>query len=50
MLFLPREEGQGMVEYSLLLVLIAVVIIATLALLGPQVAQLFTRVTDALSP
>ena len=25
MLFLPREEGQGLVEYALILVLIAIV-------------------------
>ncbi len=27
MLFLPREEGQGMVEYALILVLVAIVVI-----------------------
>ncbi|MFN2271982.1 MAG: Flp family type IVb pilin [Anaerolineae bacterium] len=47
MLFLPREEGQGLVEYSLILILVAVVIIVALTLLGTQIADLFSRVTEA---
>ena len=35
MLFLPREEGQGLVEYALILVLVAIVVIAILLLLRP---------------
>lgn len=49
MLFLQREDGQGLVEYALVLVLVAVVVIAILTLLGPQIANVFSRVTDALS-
>ncbi|MCL5950812.1 MAG: Flp family type IVb pilin, partial [Chloroflexi bacterium] len=37
-MYLPREEGQGLVEYALILVLVAVVVIAILTLLGPQIA------------
>lgn len=48
MLFLQREDGQGLVEYALVLVLVAVVVIAILTLLGPQIANVFSRVTDAL--
>lgn len=33
--FFRDEEGQGLIEYALILVLIAVVVIAILALLGP---------------
>lgn len=39
-----REEGQGMVEYGLILVLVAVVAIAGLIIMGPKVAALFTAV------
>jgi pilus assembly protein Flp/PilA len=45
-MFLPREEGQGLVEYALILVLVAVVVIAILALLGPQIANIFSKVTS----
>lgn len=49
MLFLPREEGQGLVEYALILVLIAVVVIAVLALLGPEIGKVFSDIYDALT-
>jgi pilus assembly protein Flp/PilA len=48
MLFLNREEGQGLVEYALILVLVAVVIIAILTLLGPQIGNVFSRITSGL--
>ena len=49
MLFLPREEGQGLVEYALILVLVSIAVIVILALLGEQVADVFSRITSALS-
>ena len=36
MLFAPKEKGQGLVEYALILVLIAVVVIVVLRALGHQ--------------
>jgi pilus assembly protein Flp/PilA len=48
MLFLQREEGQGLVEYALILVLVAIVVIAILTLLGPQIGNVFSRITYAL--
>jgi pilus assembly protein Flp/PilA len=44
MLFLPREEGQGLVEYALILVLVAIVVIAILLLLGPIVGNVFSNI------
>jgi pilus assembly protein Flp/PilA len=44
MLFAPKEKGQGLVEYALILVLIAVVVIAILALLGPAIANIFQNI------
>ena len=45
MLFLPQEEGQGLVEYALILVLVAIVVIAILLLLGPVVGNVFSNIT-----
>jgi pilus assembly protein Flp/PilA len=42
------EEGQTLVEYGLLLALIAIVVIAVLLLLGPAVSGIFQRVNDQL--
>ena len=39
-----REDGQAMVEYALLLFLIAVVSIAVLTLLGHRVSSLFNEI------
>ena len=48
MTFIKREEGQGLVEYALLLVLIAVVVIGALFLLGDEVRSVYARVIGAL--
>jgi len=42
------EEGQTLVEYGLLLALIAIVVIAALVVLGPIVSGIFTEVGDSL--
>ena len=42
------ERGQGIVEYAIILVLIAVVVIAILLHLGPAVGNVFSRITVAL--
>ena len=49
MLFLSREDGQGLVEYALILVLVAIIVIAVLILLGPQIGNVFSRIIDALA-
>jgi len=48
MLFLPREEGQGLVEYALILVLVAIVVIASLLLLGPVIGNVFSQIVNAI--
>ena len=48
MLFLPREEGQGLVEYALILVLVAIVVIAVLILVGPAVGNVFSLIVSAI--
>jgi pilus assembly protein Flp/PilA len=48
MMYMPREEGQGLVEYALILVLVAVVVIVILALLGPAIGNIFSNIVNAL--
>ena len=48
MLYLPREEGQGLVEYALILVLIAIIVIVILGVLGTQVSTIFSQITSGL--
>jgi pilus assembly protein Flp/PilA len=49
MLYLPREEGQGLVEYALILVLVSIVVIVLLTALGSQIGTVFGQVTSTLS-
>ncbi len=46
--FFTHEKGQGLVEYALILVLIAIVVIGVLALLGDKVSGVFSRVNASL--
>lgn len=48
MLFAPKEKGQGLVEYALILVLVAVVVIAVLTLLGPIISNVFATINSEL--
>lgn len=48
MLFLPNEKGQGLVEYALILVLVAIVVLAILLLLGPVVGNVFSNIVSVL--
>ena len=49
MLFSPKEKGQGLVEYALIIVLIAIVVIVILALLGTRVTLIFSAIASALN-
>lgn len=44
MLYAPKEKGQGLVEYALFLVLVAVVVIVILSLLGPAIGSVFSDI------
>ena len=45
---LRKEEGQAMVEYGIILALIAVVLIATLLLLEDQLTAAFTYIKNQI--
>ena len=46
---LKNESGQGMVEYGLIIALVAIVAIVGLKLVGTQVGGIFTKVKDELT-
>ena len=48
MLFSPKEKGQGLVEYALILVLVAIVVIAALMVLGPVIGNVFSKINSSL--
>ena len=49
MLFSPKEKGQGLVEYALILVLVSVVVLAVLLILGPIIGNVFTEINSTLT-
>lgn len=45
MLYHPKHEaGQGLVEYALILVMVAMVVIVVLVILGPQIGNVFSNI------
>ena len=47
-MFKKLEKGQGLVEYALILVLIAIVVIAALVILGPTISNVFNEISGNL--
>ena len=48
MLFLPEEKGQGLVEYAIILALIAIIVIAVLRLMGPKLGNTYSTIQNSL--
>ncbi len=46
--FLMDENGQGMVEYALIIGLIAIVAVVALVVLGPRIRDMFDRTNEEL--
>lgn len=44
-----EEDGQDLVEYALILVFISIAAIAALMALGPQIAAIYTQISQALT-
>jgi pilus assembly protein Flp/PilA len=42
------QKGQGLVEYALILVLVAIVIIVILAILGPAIGNVFSDIVESI--
>ena len=47
--FLPREEGQGLVEYALIILFIAIVIVAVLVIFGPTVGNMYSSIKEGVT-
>lgn len=44
-----NEKGQGLVEYALILVLVAIVVIGTLTILGPSIGNVFSSINNSIT-
>ena len=48
MLFALEERGQGLVEYAIILALVALVVIAVVRLLGPKIGNTFSTISSSM--
>jgi pilus assembly protein Flp/PilA len=48
MLFAPSEQGQGLVEYAIILAFVAIVVIAVMRVLGPKVGNTFSSINSSI--
>ncbi len=48
MLFAPKERGQGLVEYAIIIALVAIIVIAVMRLLGPKIGNTFSNINNSL--
>jgi len=48
MLFVPKEKGQGLVEYAIIIALIAIVVIAVMTYMGKKVNNTFNNIGNLL--
>jgi pilus assembly protein Flp/PilA len=46
--FIVNEEGQGLVEYALIIALVAIVILVAISLLGRKVSNTYTNISQGL--
>jgi len=42
------KRAQGLVEYALILILVAVIVLVVLALLGPSIGKMFSNVVQLI--
>jgi Flp pilus assembly pilin Flp len=49
MLFLQREDGQGLTEYALILVLVAFLLIVLLAVVGKEIVETYEWIKTQLA-
>ncbi|MGB3700035.1 MAG: pilus assembly protein [Anaerolineales bacterium] len=43
-----REQGQGLVEYALIMILVVIVVIVVLYLLGPAIGNLYSEIIQSI--
>jgi pilus assembly protein Flp/PilA len=48
MLFSLQEKGQGLVEYAIILLLVALIVIAVLWLLGPNLGDSYSAINNSV--
>lgn len=48
MLFAPKEQGQGLIEYAIILSLVALVVIGVTWMLGPRIGNTYSTISSSI--
>ena len=48
MLFAPKEKGQGLVEYAIILSLVVLVVILVINALGPRIGDSYSTISSSI--
>lgn len=48
MLFSPKEQGQGLIEYAIIISLVVLIVIAVMWLLGPEVGNTYSTISSSI--
>ena len=48
MFFFPKQSGQGLVEYAIILAFVALVVISVVRLLGPRIGNTFSNISNSM--
>jgi pilus assembly protein Flp/PilA len=48
MLFAAKEKGQGLIEYAIILSLVAMVVIAVMWFLGPTIGNSYSSISSSV--
>ena len=48
MLFAPKEKGQGLVEYAIILSLVVLVVILVISALGPSIGNSYSTISNSI--
>jgi pilus assembly protein Flp/PilA len=48
MLFAPNETGQGLIEYAMILSLVAVIVVFVVRMMGPKVGNNYSTINNSV--
>lgn len=48
MFFAPQEKGQGLVEYAIILSLVAVLVVAVVRVMGPRIGETYSMINSSM--
>lgn len=48
MVFVPKEKGQGLIEYAMLLSFVAVVVVFVVRMMGPKIGNNYSTINNSV--